>query len=129
MSIYLLDTCVAVWASQSPKNLSAKSRDALNDLDSVCYISTLTAWEIAIKGRNGDLRIEVQIDSWFSSLLDNLSAVELTLSAAACAKLCKLPELHRDPFDRMLICQAIVEGATIITPDSHIHEYPVNVLW
>jgi PIN domain nuclease of toxin-antitoxin system len=118
----LLDTHVVLWWLVDDPGLSEAIKDSL-DHDPDVYVSTATVWEVAIKHALGklvgptDLPEQVR-DSGFRSLL---IADEHAIVAA------RLPRHHRDPFDRMLIAQALVEGLTLVTRDPEIQKYAVPI--
>ena len=120
----LLDTHVFLWWRADSARLKRDLREVIATADLV-WISAASAWEVAIKQRLGKLRIE---DSFASMVEDSkFEGLPITLGHAERAGL--LPAHHSDPFDRMLIAQALVEGATLVTHDRQFARYDVPVLW
>lgn len=93
------------------------------------FLSVVSAWEIAIKSATGRLRIPEPVDQFVPKRRELNRASSLVLDEDTVLQLPKLPPIHADPFDRMLICQAIVHGMVILTPDEQISKYPVRVMW
>jgi PIN domain nuclease of toxin-antitoxin system len=120
---FLLDTHVLLWAAGQPDKLSRKARRLLGDPDNALLFSAANLWEIVIKqglGRN-DFRVDVR--QLRRGLLDN-GYNELAVTSAHAMALDDLPPLHRDPFDRMLLAQARVEGSMLLSADVQILRYP-----
>lgn len=118
----LLDTHVFLWALSRSARLSPEVRALLEDPRVPVFVSAVSAWECAIKRQLGRLRIAEGID-----LVDAVTAsgfAELPVSGAHAARTEALSDIHRDPFDRLLIAQSLEEGLTLVTSDEHIHAYP-----
>ena len=125
----LLDTHALLWAIGAPDRLSTAAHDALLQPDHEIAFSTVCLWEIAIKLSLG--RIELGPD-WLAEIEQgrkNLAARWLSIEPAHCAPLATLPFHHRDPFDRMLVAQAMHEGMALMSKDSTLASYPVRILW
>jgi PIN domain nuclease of toxin-antitoxin system len=125
----LVDTAVFLWWVTGNQRLSAHARDALTDPDNEVRLSAVSAWEIALKHALGKLPLPEEPETLIPRLRERHRVEELALSEAAALQLPKLPALHRDPFDRMLVCQAIAHGMTLVTPDPLVRRYPVRTLW
>jgi len=121
----LLDTHVFIWSLMRPRAISAAARDLIVAVGSEVYVSAATAWEIAIKRAAG--KIDFPIDR-FGAILDEKGFRPLTIEPAHGVMAGGLPAYHADPFDRMLVAQARIEGLTIVTADPAIHRYGVAVL-
>jgi PIN domain nuclease of toxin-antitoxin system len=122
----LLDTHLLLWAAGRPERLPAGARALLEDQDNALMFSAASLWEIAIKrGLNRD---DFQVDPRLlrRGLLDNGYA-ELPVSSDHAVALDALPPLHKDPFDRLLIAQAITEGILLLTSDPVVADYPAPV--
>lgn len=119
----LLDTHVVIWFLAGRAELRAEARRAIESADHA-YVSAATIWEIATKVARG--RLEVPSD--FADLLQDLGMLQLSLDWEHARVAGGLPLHHRDPFDRMLVAQAIVEHLTIVTRDEAIPRYPVPVI-
>ena len=125
----LLDACTFLWFAQDAPVLSALARNACIDPDNELYLSVVSVWEIASKHHIGRLPLPEPASTYVPSRREHYGIVSLELTEEAIWQLPKLPPVHRDPFDRILICQAIVHGLIILTPDEHITKYPVRVKW
>ena len=120
---FLLDTHIFLWAAYEPDRLSAKAIALLNDSDHELLFSAASIWEIAIK--NGLGREDFKVDARLlrRGLLDN-DYGELAITSEHAVFLENLPPIHKDPFDRILVAQAMVEGITLLTADSIVAKYP-----
>jgi PIN domain nuclease of toxin-antitoxin system len=128
----LLDSCSFLWLIGQSSELSSAAREAIAAPENTCFVSSAALWEILIKHQAGRLHIEAGGSPPERFLIEQRAAhgIEpLAIDEEAVAQLPKLPALHRDPFDRILICQAIAEGLIIVTPDEAIRRYPVRTLW
>ena len=125
----LLDACSFLWITTAQAELSATARTAFEDESNETYLSVVSAWEIAIKNglKNLTLPEPAQFFLRRARILHKIES--LNLDEEAILQLPHLPPLHRDQFDRMLICQAIAEGMAILTPDELIRQYPVRTIW
>ena len=119
----LLDTQLLLWAAGQPTRLSAAARKLLNDPRNELWFSAASLWEIAIKSTLGreDFRVEPRVLR--RGLLDN-GYVELPVTSQHAVGIDVLPPLHRDPFDRLLLAQALIEGITLLTSDEQLSRYP-----
>jgi PIN domain nuclease of toxin-antitoxin system len=119
----LLDTHLLLWAAGAPERLSALARKLLRAPEHALVFSAASLWEIAIKQGLG--RDDFQVDAHVlrRNLLDN-AYEELAVSSAHAVAVVALPPLHRDPFDRILIAQATVEGILLLTADPQVVAYP-----
>ncbi|MBW1996806.1 MAG: type II toxin-antitoxin system VapC family toxin [Deltaproteobacteria bacterium] len=120
----LLDTHVLLWWLDDNPILSEKAKRAISNPDNIVFISAAVIWEIRIKQALGKLVIP---DNFLEVLTqESFEMLNITLYHADAIK--ELPFHHRDPFDRMLIAQAKVEGLTLVTRDRHLRKYKVEVL-
>lgn len=126
--MYLVDTCAFIWTVRKEAKLSSAVLNILSGYDDV-YISHASLWEIAIKQTTG--KLDLKYDSFELEDLCRLEGIEiLTLKAGYFERIKKLPLIHRDPFDRIIMATAIEEDLTIITNDSNITRYKdVKTLW
>lgn len=118
----LLDTQLLLWAAGQPERLSARARRQLNDPGNELLFSAASLWEITIKtglGRD-DFRVEPRVLR--RGLLDN-GYVELPITSEHAVNVDPLPPIHKDPFDRLLLAQALVEGITLLTADAQLARY------
>jgi PIN domain nuclease of toxin-antitoxin system len=119
----LLDTHLLLWAAGNPNRLSSNARNLINDADNELLFSAASLWEISIKRGLG--RPDFKIDSrlFRRGLLDN-GYGELPIISDHVVAIDMLPVIPKDPFDRILISQAMVEGITLLTTDSLLMQYP-----
>jgi PIN domain nuclease of toxin-antitoxin system len=125
----LVDTCTFLWLAADDPQLSPPARSACRDPANEVYLSALSAWEIAIKHRLGRLPLPEPPQRYVASRRSWLGLEPLDFDAAAATHDALLPPLHRDPFDRGLVSQAILLGLRIVTPDPTIARYPAPILW
>ena len=119
----LLDTQVLLWAADNSKRLTATARALLNDPGNELCFSAASLWEITIKNSLGrkDFRVEPRVLR--RGLLDN-GYSELPITSQHAVGIDTLPDIHRDPFDRLLVSQALCEGITLLTGDALLATYP-----
>ena len=119
----LLDTQILLWAAGQPERLSAAARRLLNNPRNELLFSAASLWEIAIKNTLGrdDFRVEPRLLR--RGLADN-GYVELPVTGQHAVSIDGLPPLHKDPFDRLLLAQALTEGMTLVTGDAQLARYP-----
>ena len=125
----LLDTCAFLWMASEPERLSAVAAAAIVDPANDVRLSAVSSWEIAVKYQLGKLTLDRPPERWVPEERARHGVDALVLDEDTTLHVHRLPAIHRDPFDRMLVCQAIVGGFTLVTPDPHIGRYPVRVLW
>jgi PIN domain nuclease of toxin-antitoxin system len=125
----LLDTCSFLWLVADDPALSLTARRLFADPANEVYLSVASAWEIIVKHGLGKLPMPEPPHDFIKKQRIDHRIETLPLDEAAVLQLSRLPEYHKDPFDRILICQAIAGGMTILTPDRHISNYPVRVEW
>lgn len=119
MAKYLLDTHIFLWWMSDAEQLSQEVFDIISDGSNQIYISSATIWEIAIKEALGKLEVDADLDH----VIEENGFIELKVSAICANATKKLEQIHRDPFDRMLIAQAIEGDMTLITVDGYIIQY------
>lgn len=125
----LLDTCTFLWIALDPKQLSDDARAAFVDADNDVFLSAASAWEIAVKHALGRLPLPEAADRFVPTQRRKHGIEPLSISEEAALHVARLAPLHNDPFDRMLVSQAIVDGCVIVTPDEEIRAYAVRTLW
>jgi PIN domain nuclease of toxin-antitoxin system len=125
----LLDTCTFLWWAAGDARVPQPLQAILRDPDQRVCLSAVSAWEIAVKVRIGKLVLPAPPATYVPDRRKRLSIEALPLSEPEVSFLAKLPDLHRDPFDRMLICQAMANRAALVTPDAAITQYPCLTVW
>ncbi len=125
----LLDTVTFLWIAAGDRQLSRTAREAFQNPDNEVYLSAVSTWEISVKHALGRLPLPEPPETCVPRLRRAHAVEPLALNEESTLYLGRLPELHRDPFDRMLVCQAIVEGLVLLTPDKAITQYPIRSLW
>ncbi|HEV8240171.1 MAG TPA: type II toxin-antitoxin system VapC family toxin [Thermoanaerobaculia bacterium] len=118
----LLDTQLLLWAAGQPERLSRSARDLLEDEGNELLFSAASLWEIAIKKTLGRKDFQVEPRVLRRGLLDN-GYVELPITSEHAVSIDTLPPLHKDPFDRLLLAQALSEGITLLTADDQLARY------
>jgi PIN domain nuclease of toxin-antitoxin system len=120
----LLDTHVLLWWLQDDPSLGTHARRAVERPDNLVFVSAATAWEIAGKRARGKLEAPGDVAEW----IDGNSFTRLSIEVQHAVAAAELPHHHGDPFDRLLVAQAQLEGLTLTTNDDRIKEYDVAVL-
>lgn len=121
---YLLDTSILLWALADHPALSPAMRNVLKNPEHVCYVSMASLWEIAIKAAIGKLDMKKE----FFDEVESYGYATLPLTLDHINAFRHLPVLHRDPFDRMLVTQAICEQLTLLTHDRELIRYDVKII-
>jgi PIN domain nuclease of toxin-antitoxin system len=125
----LLDTCTFLWIVGGGREIPARAAAAYRSPDAVVYLSVVSAWEIAVKYASGRMPLPEPPERLIPDERERLGIVTLPVDEESALHVTRLPSLHRDPFDRMLVSQAIVHGLTILTPDPLIAQYPARTMW
>ena len=125
----LLDTVTFLWLVAEPARLSDPARAAVVDPANDVYLSAVSSWEIAVKHALGRLPLPQAPERFLPVQRSRHGVDSLPLDEEATLHLPRLPTLHRDPFDRLLICQAIAHGMVLATPDPQIAGYPIRTIW
>ena len=118
----LLDTQLVLWAAGQPDRLSLAARKQLNDRKNELYFSAASIWEISIKNSLGRDDFHADPRVLRRGLLDN-GYIELPITGQHAANVDSLPPLHKDPFDRLLLAQALTEGITLLATDAQLSRY------
>ena len=124
----LLDTHIFLWFISGDSRLSTDVRDFIRDSDNEIYLSAVSVWESIVKYQLGKLPLPASPEIYLPKQRELHQVISLDLDEGSVAQLAKLPPLHRDPFDRMLICQALQNGLTIATVDAAVRVYPVSTI-
>jgi PIN domain nuclease of toxin-antitoxin system len=125
----LVDTCTFLWIASGSPRLSKAATAAFLDRNNERYLSSASAWEIGIKYTARRLPLPERPDIFVPRIREASGIEPLEIDEESALHAGRLPGLHSDPFDRMLVAQAIVHGMTILTPDQEIERYGVRVLW
>ena len=125
----LLDTCTFLWIVTGSKELSPTAAKVFADPANEILLSVVSGWELSVKHSLGKLPMPAALDRFVLEQREKHGITVLPLEERAVFHLHKLPALHRDPFDRMLICQAIEHDCVLLTPDPLIAQYPVRTQW
>ena len=125
----LLDTCTFLWIATGSKRLSKTVQRLHADPANELFLSAVSAWEMGVKYSMGRLEMREPPRFFIPEVRAAYSIQELPLSEEDVLYVEALPKIHADPFDRMLICQAVIHGLTIATPDPFIKQYAVRTVW
>ena len=126
---YLLDTAPLIYLMGAEASVPSPVRRELADPKSEVFYSQISLWEIQIKYQLGKLPLSDEPAVVLPRELAKYEFTRLDLTDAAIYGLSRLPRIHGDPFDRVLITQAKLTGSTLVTPDKNFSRYPVEVLW
>jgi PIN domain nuclease of toxin-antitoxin system len=124
----LLDTQALLWWYEGSRKLGARARAAIERPRSLVYLSSASAWEVAIKSGTGKLTLREPVDRWLPAALEGSGFATLAVTMAHALAVATLPAYHADPFDRLLIAQAQLENLTIVTSDTAFEDYDVKIL-
>ena len=124
----IIDTHAAIWLFEGNEKMSESTREILNDLKNMVYVSIASVWEVAIKISTGKLEFDGGIENFIDTIYRNEFEL-LNISPKHIKTVTGLPYIHRDPFDRMLVAQAIVEDMAIMTTDDNIIKYEIKSIW
>lgn len=125
----LLDTHAFIWYTMDADKLSGKALAIIQAAENPLFISQASIWEMQIKHNIGKLELPFTVQEMVDTQLAKNAFSCLRISNQHLWQLETLPHIHKDPFDRMLVCQAQCENLTLITRDGHIKEYDVPTLW
>lgn len=123
----LLDTHVFLWLITADKRLPEKMREDILDSNNEVYLSVVSLWEISIKHQVGKLPLPESPETYLAAQSRRHEIVTLSVEESDVFQLANIPPIHRDPFDRMLVCQAMARGLTIVTVDALVKSYPVPI--
>ncbi|MBC6434724.1 type II toxin-antitoxin system VapC family toxin [Nostoc sp. HG1] len=125
----LLDTHVIIWSAGNPEKLSQRVRDLLIDTNNFWVVSMASVWELQIKSQLGKLNLSSSLPNFIETQqrVNNLQLLSIELTHIYALE--ALPSHHRDPFDRILIAQAIVEEMPLLSIDAVFDVYPVERIW
>lgn len=124
----LLDTHVLLWSALSPARIAKPCREEIASPDNDVFVSVVSAWEIAIKQSLGKLELSRPAEKWLPEVVRRSGFAWALFGAADALRVRALPWHHRDPFDRLLVANAIQQGLTLATHDEELDAYDVAVL-
>ncbi len=125
----LLDTHALLWWISDDPRLSALAREVIANPGNDVLVSAVSAWEIAIKSALGRIELPDAPERFLPEQLARNAMTSLPIQFGHALRVFHLPQHHRDPFDRLLVAQAQVEGLPIVSGDREVANYPVEVLW
>ena len=126
---YLLDSHTFLWLDDTYENLSPAAQTIIADIENTLFISAASVWEIQIKAQLGKLGLRVALPILIEEQQERNDIQVLSITLNHIFELINLPHHHRDPFDRLLIAQSRIEAIPIISHDTKIAEYDVDVIW
>jgi PIN domain nuclease of toxin-antitoxin system len=126
---YLLDTMVWLWSVGPSKTIGAAGLEILASSEEDIYLSAASSWEIAIKTGLGKFQLPESPNRYVPKRLAAQGIRSLSVNLDHSLRVYDLPSHHADPFDRMIIAQAMVEGMTVLTSDRVFEKYPIDVIW
>jgi PIN domain nuclease of toxin-antitoxin system len=126
---YLLDTHVFIWMNEDLNKLSLVAQNLVSDEANTLFLSVVSIWEIQIKLQIGKLTFQRPLTEVIRLIREQKQVEILPILTEHALKVGELPLHHKDPFDRLLVAQAIVEDYALITKESILRQYPVNVIW
>lgn len=125
----LLDTHTFLWWNLDDPNLSTTARDFISDGRNEIYLSAASTWEIAIKAAKGRLELPDPPDRYVAERMRLHRFLALPIEISHTLQVYALPPIHADPFDRLLVAQSQMEGLPILTADTAIKRYQIDVIW
>jgi PIN domain nuclease of toxin-antitoxin system len=125
----LLDTCTFLWIAEAAERLPPRVIDAYRSPRNELYLSTASSMEIAVKYSTKRLMLAEPPPVWLPRLREAHGVEALAIDEESALHVSLLPLIHRDPFDRLLVAQAIVHGMIILTPDPIVTRYPARTMW
>ena len=125
----LLDTCTFLWIANYAKELSTEARNLYQNTENLIFLSSVSVWEIIVKNKLGKLPLPEKPEVFINKVCKTYFINIISLDIDAIFQLTNLPDFHRDPFDRMLICQAIEQDLILLTSDELIIQNPVKTAW
>jgi PIN domain nuclease of toxin-antitoxin system len=126
---YLLDTVVWLWSLDNVERINDMGREILGSTQKEIYFSAATAWEVAIKASLGKLKLPAPPRTCVLTFTEKQRLRPLPVTSMHAVRVYDLAPHHRDPFDRLIIAQAIAEGMTVLTADRAFEKYPVDIVW
>ncbi len=128
MSQFLLDTQVLIWLAEEPGKLSKLAESTINS-DNRLLLSHASVWEMAIKVKSGKLRLHIRLDEFVMNAVQKHTLEFLPITLPHIYQTQELPLHHRDPFDRLLIAQSLVEAIPVVSSDELWDAYNIRRIW
>jgi PIN domain nuclease of toxin-antitoxin system len=125
----LLDSCALIWLASEPARLSQTATAAINNPASTLYVSHATLWEITLKHHAGKLVLPDAPRRWWAEQVEKWGLVELPMTADVLLRGSELPPHHKDPFDRVILAQALLHDLSLVSSDRAFPAYSVRVVW
>lgn len=125
----LLDTCTLLWLTQEPARLSSACRNAIDDQHNDLVVSDASVWEMALKSLAGKLTFSPPLRRWLSDQRALWNFASLPVKEEHILRTLEIERHHADPFDRLIISQAMTENIPVLTPDAEMAKYQVQVIW
>jgi PIN domain nuclease of toxin-antitoxin system len=126
----LLDTCALLWLNEDRSVFSPVALAAIESNADALAVASISVFEIGIKVRRGKMSLPLEVGEWFKALSRRYGLIDLSVSASIAAVAAELPDIHRDPFDRLIIATACVRRLPIVSADKIIPRYSeVTVIW
>jgi PIN domain nuclease of toxin-antitoxin system len=125
----LLDTCTFLWVLSGVPALPSRVHSLVRDADNEVFLSAASDWEIALKHAAGKLTLPDDPGRYIPTMRAERGIATLSIDEESALHASRLPWLHRDPFDRLLVAQAIVHGMVLLTPDPIVARYPARTMW
>ena len=126
---YLLDTHAFLWFVLDDKRISTRAISIIRDSKNKIYFSAASAWEMAIKTELNRLRIKEDLESFIIEQLSANNFVPLSITVSHSLYTARLPQIHKDPFDRIIIAQSKLENLPLISRDKNIRKYEITMIW
>jgi PIN domain nuclease of toxin-antitoxin system len=127
--VYLLDTSTLLWLIMEPRRLSEAAQAIWQNPKKLVAVSVVSYWEVAIKAKKKIFQIDDVAKWWDHRVLPYIDLETVPVREEHVSELLRLPDIHKDPFDRMLIAQARTEDMWLVISDIHIREYQVRTVW
>ena len=125
----LIDTQALIWYVDQDHLLSPAAHAAMTDPGNILFLSAASIWEIAIKSGKNKLPLSLPYRDWMNKVISDLTLILLRITVDYANQQASLPPHHGDPFDRLIVAQALVEGIPIISIDSQLDAYGITRLW
>ena len=125
----LLDSCTLIWLASEPARLGPQATAAINDPASILYVSHASLWEISLKHAAGKPTLPESPRLWWAHQVVQWSLTESPPTANVLLRGSELPQHHKDPFDRVIIAEALEQSLTLVSPDSNFPFYGARIIW